>query len=180
MGKKKGKKKGKKAKEAPEPIDQYTEMDGATLEKTIANLKDSLTDAKIKRNLIQIEKDMIHDFYSNSKKEIEEIESEIKNYDTRMEELDDAHSVEIKVYMQKVKHLEYEHKNDCDKVQLNAEKSMKVEHDDHVNTEKKLRKEKEQLKEEYKEIDSANIQHVIDTDRQLDQNLNEVKQHLDI
>lgn len=155
-------------------------MDGATLEKTIANLKDSLTDAKIKRNLIQIEKDMIHDFYSNTKKEIQEIESEIKNYDTRMEELDDAHSVEIKVYMQKVKHLEYEHKNDCDKVQLGAEKSMKVEHDDHVNTEKKLRKEKEQLKEEYKEIDSANIQHVIDTDRMLDQNLNEVKQHLDI
>jgi hypothetical protein len=42
-------------------------MDGATLERTLANLWEWLKDAKIKRNIIQIEKDMIHDFYSNTK-----------------------------------------------------------------------------------------------------------------
>jgi hypothetical protein len=52
---------------------------------------------------------MIHDFYHNTCTEIKETESEIKNFDTKMQELDDAHRVEIKVYMQKVKHLEYEH-----------------------------------------------------------------------
>jgi hypothetical protein len=49
--KKKGKKK-KGKKEEPEPEDEYMKLDGATLEKTMAALKEKLTDAKIKRNLI--------------------------------------------------------------------------------------------------------------------------------
>ena len=95
--KRKGKKKGKK--EEPEPDDEFMKMDGATLEKTMAALKEKLTDAKIKRNLIQIEKDMIHDFYHNTRQEISESGSDIKNFDTKMQELEDAHRVEIKVYM---------------------------------------------------------------------------------
>ena len=50
-GKKKGKKK-KGAKEEPEPEDEYMKMDGATLEKTMAALKEKLEDSKVKRNLI--------------------------------------------------------------------------------------------------------------------------------
>ena len=62
---KKGKKK-KGKKDEPEPDEEFKTMDGATLEKTMAALKEKLNDAKIKRNLIQIEKDMIHDFYHNT------------------------------------------------------------------------------------------------------------------
>lgn len=95
--KKKGKKKGRR--EEPEPEDEFMKMDGATLEKTMAALKEKLTDAKIKRNLIQIEKDMIQDFYHNTRIEIKETESEVKNFDTKMQELEEAHRVEIKVYI---------------------------------------------------------------------------------
>ena len=65
MGKK-GKKKGKKKKKVEIPDDEFSKMDGATLQKTLANLQEKLQDSKIKRNIIQIEKDMIHDFYSNT------------------------------------------------------------------------------------------------------------------
>ena len=65
-GKKKGKK-GKKAKEEVEPEDDYMQMDGETLEKNSATLKDKLHEAKIKRNMLQMEKDMIHDFYHNTR-----------------------------------------------------------------------------------------------------------------
>lgn len=106
---KKGKKKKKGKKEEPEPEDEFMKMDGATLERTMAALKEKLQDAKTKRNLIQIEKDMIHDFYHNCRAEIKENDAQIKNLDTKMQELEEAHKVEIKVYMQKVKHLEYEH-----------------------------------------------------------------------
>jgi len=51
-GKKKGGKKKKGTKEEPEPLDEYMKMDGATLEKTMAALKDRLEEAKVKRNLI--------------------------------------------------------------------------------------------------------------------------------
>jgi hypothetical protein len=85
-GKGKGKKKKKKGKkEEPEPEDEYMKLDGGTLEKTMAALKEKLTDAKIKRNLIQIEKDMIHDFYHNTRGEIKETESEVKNFETKMQ-----------------------------------------------------------------------------------------------
>jgi hypothetical protein len=83
-GKKKGGKKKKGTKEEPEPQDEYMSMDGATLEKSMAALKERLEEAKIKRNLIQIEKDLIHDFYHNTRVEIKETEAEIKNYDTEM------------------------------------------------------------------------------------------------
>jgi predicted nuclease with TOPRIM domain len=114
-GKKKGKKK-KGAKEEPEPEDEYMKMDGSTLEKTMAALKEKLADAKVKRNLIQIEKDMIHDFYHNTRAEIKETEAEIKNFDTDMQKLEEAHRAEIKVYIQKVKHIEYEHQLNCNNV----------------------------------------------------------------
>jgi len=42
---------------------------------------------------------MIHDFYSNTKNQITEVNSEIKNYDTKMENLENHHWVQIKVYM---------------------------------------------------------------------------------
>jgi transposase-like protein len=100
MGGKKRKKKGKKGKkEEPEPEDEYMKLDGSTLEKTMAALKEKLTDSKIKRNLIQIEKDMIHDFYHNTRGEIKEIEADVRNFDTKMQDLEEHHKVEIKVYM---------------------------------------------------------------------------------
>ena len=95
---KKGKKK-KGSKEEPEPQDEYMKMDGSTLEKTMAALKEKLAEAKIKRNLIQIEKDMIHDFYHNTRAEIKESDALIKNLDTDMQKLEEKHRSEIKVYI---------------------------------------------------------------------------------
>lgn len=126
MGKK-GKKKGKKKKKVEIPDDEFSKMDGATLQKTLANLQEKLQDSKIKRNIIQIEKDMIHDFYSNTQNQIWDIEAEVKNYETKMEDMESAHWVELKVYMQKVKHLEYEHMADRDDVDDGAVKAMKTE-----------------------------------------------------
>jgi CMP-N-acetylneuraminic acid synthetase len=66
-----------------------------------------------------------------------------------MQELEDAHRVEIKVYMQKVKHLEYEHTNNCERVQHEAAFLMKEERNHHVDDEKDMRKNKSVLKEDY-------------------------------
>jgi len=86
-------------REPPEPEDEFMKMDGATLERTMAALREKLSDAKIKRNLIQIEKDMIHDFYNNTRSEIRELEARTKNLDSQMQDKESEHRVEIKVYM---------------------------------------------------------------------------------
>ena len=81
--KKKGKggRKGKK-KEEPEPEDEFMTMRGEQLEITITNLREKLGNSKMQRNTLQIEKDMIHDFYMNTREEIKELESKVKNFDT--------------------------------------------------------------------------------------------------
>jgi len=118
--KKKGGKKGKKSKEEEEPIDELTDMKGGALEKNMENAKRELVDAKIKRNMLQMEKDMVHDFYHNTREEIKELDAKVKNFDTDMQTMEEAHRTQIKVFMQKVKHLEYEHSNNCDKVKIDA------------------------------------------------------------
>lgn len=84
MGGKGKKKKGKKKKEEPEPEDEFFTMRGEQLEITIQNLREKLSNSKMQRNTLQIEKDMIHDFYQNTREEIKELEAEIKNFDTKM------------------------------------------------------------------------------------------------
>jgi hypothetical protein len=123
---------------------------------------------------------MIHDFYANTKGENKEIESEIKNFETEMEQQEEKHRVAIKVFIQKVKHLEYQHKNDCDKVKLDAGESMKTEKEQHVDTEKELRKEKEDLKKDYGDNDYASVNDIETTEKQLSQQLDEIKYNLDI
>jgi hypothetical protein len=61
-GKKKKGKKGKKAKEEKEPDDPYMVMKGEQLDLTISNLREALSTAKQRRNMLQIENDMISDF----------------------------------------------------------------------------------------------------------------------
>jgi hypothetical protein len=122
-GKKKGKgKKGKK--EEPEPEDQYMTMRGEELEINIANLKEKLQDMKIRRNYLQIEKDMIHDFYHNTREEIKELDARIVNFDTKMQDAESKHRTDIISHMQKVKHLEYEHVNSCNTVKDDAGVNM--------------------------------------------------------
>ena len=82
--KKKGGNKGKRRKEEPEPEDEFFTMKGEQLEITIQNLREKLQNSKMQRNTLQIEKDMIHDFYQNTREEIKELEAEIKNFDTKM------------------------------------------------------------------------------------------------
>lgn len=101
MGGKKKKlgKKKKGPKEEPEPIDHYTEMRGEQLEITIANLREKLQDAKIKRNMLQNEKDMIHDFYHNTREEIKELDAQISNFDTKMQLEEQKHRTDIVSHM---------------------------------------------------------------------------------
>lgn len=100
-GKKKGKK-GKKGREEKEPEDQYFFMKGEQLELTISNLREQLGTAKQRRNMLQIENDMISDFAQNTKDEIKEIESSIKNLDTQMQLEEDNHNKEVISHLQKV------------------------------------------------------------------------------
>ena len=48
--------------------------------------------------MLQIEKDMIHDFYHNTREDIKELESKVRNYDTKMEDAEYKHNVGVITY----------------------------------------------------------------------------------
>jgi hypothetical protein len=145
--KKKGGKKAKK--EAVEDFGEFEAMRGEQLEMTLANMKEKLQGLKIHRNQLQIEKDLLHDFYSNVREEIKEHEARIVNFDTKMQQAEKTHRTQITSHMQKVKHLEYEHMNSCDQVKSDAKEDMQEERKHHTSHEKDNLKDKQFKKDEY-------------------------------
>ncbi|XP_037864002.1 dynein regulatory complex subunit 4 isoform X3 [Chlorocebus sabaeus] len=73
-----------------------------------------------------------------------------------MEEAEERHQVEIKVYKQKVKHLLYEHQNNLTEMKAEGTVVMKLAQKEHLTQEGVLRKDMRALKVELKEQELAN------------------------
>ena len=107
------------------------------------------------RNYMQLERDKILQFWEITKKELEDKKSELRNKDREMEELEERHQVEIKVYKQKVKHLLYEHQNNVTTLKADAEVALKQQQDEFRRRSGELSKDKRSLKLELKEMELA-------------------------
>ena len=102
------KKKSKKVKEEVEPEDEYMKMDYKTLGTNLEQLKEKYGDIKSKRNYIQQDRDIIEKFYHNTKAEIDKLSRDIILKESESQNKEEDHQMEVKVYLQKVKHLEYD------------------------------------------------------------------------
>ena len=151
-GKKKGKK-GKKKKEEAEPEDEFMTMRGEQLEITIQNLREKLSNSKMQRNTLQIEKDMIHDFYQNTREEIKELEAQIKNFDTKMQDEETTHNTLVVSHLQKVQHHEYEHGEAIEQTKDDGKFIMLEEEKHHTATEPDNRTAKQTKKDDYERND---------------------------
>ena len=133
-------------------------MDGASAEELhskIALLEKEKGQEEEYRNYMQLERDKIHSFWEITKKEIEDKKAELRNKDREMEEMEERHQVEIKVYKQKVKHLLYEHQNNIATLKAEGEMAMKLEQDEMRAKEDELQRDKRTLKKEIKEMELA-------------------------
>ena len=122
---------------------------------------------------------MIHDFYHNTREEIKELEARIKNYDTWMQEAEEKHRTDVASHLQKVKHLEYENQNNCEKVKQDGQTYMKDENTSHTTTEKENMKEKKQLKNAYGEDDRCNIGDIDEKEHDLKTQNDEMRKNLE-
>ncbi|XP_020614848.1 growth arrest-specific protein 8-like [Orbicella faveolata] len=151
-GKKKGKKKSAKSK-TPTIVDGISteEMSKEQLEEHIVRLREELDREREERNYFQLERDKVNTFWEITKRQHEEKKAELRNKDREMEEAEERHQVEIKVYKQKVKHLLYEHQNNIAELKAESAVALKLAQDEHKNNEQDLRKNKRSLKVELKE-----------------------------
>lgn len=112
-------------------------MDFITLKDMIPLLQEKLDKIKMDRNFVQLEKDAIQQYYNITQLEIKELELAIQSKQCEMEEYEEKHRIEIKIYQQKVKHLEYENMNNIDIINDSMNQL--------INNEKQLYQKKEEL-----------------------------------
>ncbi|TMW60047.1 hypothetical protein Poli38472_000089 [Pythium oligandrum] len=180
--KKKGGKKGKKAKAEeppPEEPSEYDTMDVPMLKEVIQMLRQQLEKAQVDRNYVQHERDMIESFYDITKQEITDCDNEVMAKDREMEVMEDNHRVEVRVYVQKVKHLEYEHKNNLKRVQADGVGHMDEERDLHQHRETVLRSTKQSLKLELKERELSNEDEIDQMKQAHEKNLTKLREQFE-
>ncbi|BFZ19425.1 hypothetical protein BsWGS_22464 [Bradybaena similaris] len=156
-GGKKKKGKGKKAKKGVGVVDGIPteEMTKEQLEEHVQRLREELEREREERNYFQLERDKINTFWEITKRQFEEKKAELRNKDREMEDAEERHQIEIKVYKQKVKHLLYEHQNNISELKAEGVVAMKLAQDNHGSSEMELRKDKRSLKVELKEQELA-------------------------
>ncbi|WIA30588.1 hypothetical protein OEZ86_000670 [Tetradesmus obliquus] len=110
------------------------------------------------RNYMQLERDKINAFWEITKKELEDRKAEMRNQDRQMEEMEDLHQRELKIYQQKVKHLLYEQQNNITTLKSDAELALKLQQDEFSKREAELNRDKRGLKQELKEQELAHAE----------------------
>jgi len=129
--------------------------------------------------MLQIEKDMIHDFYHNTREEIKELEADIRNFDTRMEDSEGRHNTEVVSYLQKVSHHEYEHTEALNFVKGEANDFMRQEFSNHTQNETHNRQEKKTMKDDYSRENMSSIADVEQEEKDLESKLRDTRVELE-
>ncbi|XP_016115439.1 growth arrest-specific protein 8-like [Sinocyclocheilus grahami] len=132
------------------------EMSKEQLEEHIVRLREELDREREERNYFQLERDKIHTFWEITKRQLEEKKCELRNRERELEEGEERHQVEIKVYKQKVKHLLYEEQNMLSELKAESVVSSKLLQKEHAAFENQLRKDMCCLKVDVKEQELSN------------------------
>merc|ERR1712002_255700 len=117
----------------------------------VKRLREELEREREERNYFQLERDKVNTFWEITKRQLEEKRAELRNKDREMEDAEEKHQIEIKVYKQKVKHLLYEHQNNISELKAESTVALKLAQDEHRMAQSDLLKDKRSLKVNLKE-----------------------------
>ncbi|KAH8858047.1 Dynein regulatory complex subunit 4 [Schistosoma japonicum] len=147
--KRKGKKSGASSKsKTPTVVDgvSTTEMTKEELEEHIIRLREELEREREERNYFQLERDKVNTFWEISKQQLEDRSAELRNKEREMEESEERHQLELKVYKQKVKHLLYEHQNNISELKADTATAIRINQEEHSKVQGLLRQDEQNLK----------------------------------
>merc|ERR1719261_534071 len=123
-------------------------------------LRQQLEKQQMDRNYVQLERDTIETFSHITKKEMRDLECLIGKCERQMGEMDQNHRTEIRVYMQKVRHLEFEHKNNLKSLANEGEKFEREENRRHDHRESMLKEDKASFKTQLLEQELSNAEQI--------------------
>ncbi|KAG0590128.1 hypothetical protein KC19_1G074300 [Ceratodon purpureus] len=178
---KKGKKKADEGPSGPTPAELLAQI-------ALLNVaKDKETH---ERNLMMLERDKISSFWEVKKEEYDKLLTEFRLKDRAMEELEEQHQLELKVYNQKNKHLLYEQQNMIATIKADNEQALKLQREQFSKREGELVNDKRALKDRVNEMElsyedtirSFKMEHAKEAAKmrqEFDQNAKELQQKFD-
>ena len=101
--------------------------------------------------LYQDERQRVNYFWIVAKKELEDKQAELRNKEREMQDLDEKHQIEIKVYKQRVKHLHFQNLDQLTENKKEAEITLKNAEDEHRIDSRELKADIRALKVSMKE-----------------------------
>jgi len=150
----KGKKKGGAADAAP--ADELDAMSVEQLAEELKKQQQRLTEVRRNRNYYQLEKDQVAQHYEVVQSEVSKTESHLRNIESQMERMSDTHRNDIRIYLQKVIHLEYEHNNNVESIGALASADQEAAAKQHESNKSDLKELKLSLAQE---LQRAEVNH---------------------
>jgi growth arrest-specific protein 8 len=130
-----GKKGGGLEEEARARADAVDDIDDDDYKKSLRvecrALEDKIRKEEDLAGLYQDERQRVNYFWIVSKKELEDKQAELRNKERELQDLNEKHEIEIKIYKQRVKHLVFQNLDQLTELKKEAEITLKNAEDDH-------------------------------------------------
>jgi len=169
-------KKKKKEAEPPPVPSEFDSMDTAALKRILLELRTDTDKVARERAQAQVDRDAVERFFDITKKELREGELAILAKEREMELMAENHRVEVKVYQQKVKHLEYEHAHGMRRLAGEEDGMLRTDEDSHLRREAGMRSDKLALKSRVREMEEGNAEAVREMKVLHDKNIHKLRQ----
>lgn len=101
---------------------------------------DALQKTKAMRNYFQLERDRIVSFWEITKKQLEDIEAELRHKEQEKAELSERQEIEKKVFKQKIRHLLYENQLQVSSLSEEAERALLAKEEEYRQLENNARR----------------------------------------
>ncbi|KAL0586653.1 hypothetical protein ABG067_003641 [Albugo candida] len=170
-------------------------MDTPTLQQATLALEQQLEKARMDRNYLQHErvrvrlcscrltrcflKDTTESFYQLTREELRQNENQLLEKDREIQLMESNHNVQVRVYLQKVKHLEKEHENTLKKLLHDGIGRSEDQADVNIHREKAFRHNKQMRQEELQEKESTQQEQVQMMKQTQEKNLDKIRQQFE-
>jgi growth arrest-specific protein 8 len=119
-------------------------------------------------NEFQQQREKLNYFWIVEKKKLEDKRVELRNKDRELQDLEEKHQVEIKIYKRRLKHLLFEHQNELTRKKTEAEEALKMAQDDDRETENDLKEDRRLLNSNLKETEFSHEEYLRSMKREQD------------
>lgn len=123
----------------------------------------------------QQQREKLYYFWIVERKNLADKQLILRNKDREIQDLDEKHQVQIKIYKQRVKHLLFEFQNEKTLKQTGGEVVLKLAQDDHRAVEADLKADRRSMRMQLKEMDLAHDDFLRSLKQQQDRNITQLR-----